>query len=181
MSGQSENRSKRQRKDDPTPDLLPRLFDRMKRGVWFCILPTEDTFDDICDGMNQDWEDLLPFLIEHGLLACDVRDDVKNYKIKFKTWETFETMHWKTLDMRRTQVRRVGIPKVWYICLGNPEYNKLQHQENAIKQKKFAYHEFDSSPKDKLLARELRAKAKEIRFLNTKARIEKKTVKRGER
>jgi hypothetical protein len=30
-SGQSTNRSKRQRKDDPPLELLPRLFDRMKK------------------------------------------------------------------------------------------------------------------------------------------------------
>jgi hypothetical protein len=72
--------TKRRRKDDPPLDLLPRLFDRMKRGVWFRVLPTEDTFDDIYDAMNQDWDDLLPLLIDHGLLACDIRDDVKNYK-----------------------------------------------------------------------------------------------------
>jgi len=45
MSGQIERRIKRQRKDDPPLELLPRLFDRMKRGVWFRVLPTEDTFD----------------------------------------------------------------------------------------------------------------------------------------
>jgi hypothetical protein len=59
-------------------------------------------------------------------------------------------------------VRRDGAPRVWYISLGNPEYNKPPHQEKATKQKKFAYQEFDLSPKDKLFARELRAKAKEI-------------------
>ena len=176
MSGQSECRTKRQRKDDPPLDLLPRLFDRMKRGVWFRILPTEDTFDDICDGMNQDWEDLLPLLIEHGLLACDVSDDVKNYKIMINTRETFEMTHRKRLDMRRTPVRRDGIPKVWYICLGNPEYNNPLHQENVIKQKKFAYHEFNSSPKDKSLAHELHAKVKEIQLLNAKAWIEKERI-----
>jgi hypothetical protein len=44
----------------------------MKRGVWFRVLPIVDTFDDICDAMNQDWVDFLPLLIDHGLfLACD--------------------------------------------------------------------------------------------------------------
>jgi hypothetical protein len=65
--------------------------------------------------------------------------------------------------MQCTPVTRVGVPVIWYICLGNPEYNNPRHQEKAIKQKKFAYQEFDSSLKDKLFAHELRAKAKEIR------------------
>jgi hypothetical protein len=174
MSGQFKNHDKRQRKDDPPLELLPRLFDRMKRGVWFRVLPTEDTFDDICDAMNQDWEDLLPLLIDHGLLACDIRDDVKNYTFKVNTWEVFQTTHRETLDMRRTSVQRDGAPRAWYICLGDPEYNNPRHQEKAIKQKMFAYQEFDSSsPKDKLLARELRAKAKEILLSNATARIKK--------
>ena len=174
MSEEFKRRIKRQREDDPPLELLPRLFDRMKRGVWFRVLPTEDTFDDICDAMNQDWEDLLPLLIDHGLLACDIRDDVKNYMFKINTWELFQTTHRETLDMRRTPVRRDGAPRVWYICLGNPDYNNPLHQEKAIKQKEFAYQEFDSSsPKDKLLARELRAKAKEILLSNATARINK--------
>jgi len=90
MTGQASDGNKRQRKDDPPLELLPRLFDRMKRGVWFRVLPTEDTFDDICDAMNQDWEDLLPLLIDHGLLACDIRDDVKNYTFKINTWNRFK-------------------------------------------------------------------------------------------
>ena len=116
-------------------------------------MPTEDTSDDICDAMNQDWEDLLPLLIDHGLLACDIRDDVKNYTFKINTWESFQTTHRETLDMRRTPVKRMGVPTIWYICLGNPDYNNPLHQEKAIKQKEFAYQEFDSSPKDKLFAR----------------------------
>jgi hypothetical protein len=49
-----------------------------EKGVWFRVLPTEDPFDDICDAMNQNWEDFSPLLSHHGLLACDIRDDVKN-------------------------------------------------------------------------------------------------------
>ena len=182
MSEEFKRRIKRQREDDPPLELLPRLFDRMKRGVWFRVLPTEDTFDDICDAMNQDWEDLLPLLIDHGLLACDIRDDVKNYTFKKNTWESFQTTHRETLDMRRTPVRRDGAPRVWYICLGNPEYNNPLHPEKAIKQKKFAYQEFDSSPKDKLLARELRAKAKGSffpmqRLESRKQKIQKRKMK----
>jgi hypothetical protein len=116
--------------------------------------------------------ELLPLLIDHVLLACDIRDDVKNYTFKINTWESFQTTHRETLDMRRTPVRRDGVPKVWYMCLGNPDYNIPLHQEKAIKQKKFAYQEFDSSPKDKLFALELRAKAKEILLSNATARLE---------
>jgi myosin-crossreactive antigen len=56
--------------------------------------------------MNQDWEELLPLLIEHGLLACDIRDDVKNYTFKINTWASFQTTYAydrETLDMRRTR------------------------------------------------------------------------------
>jgi hypothetical protein len=105
----------------------------MARGVWFRVLPTEDTVDDICDAMHQDWEELLPLLIDHRLLACNVSDDVKNYTFKINAWETFQTMHRQTLDMRRTPVRRNdGSPRVWYICLGDPEYDNPLHQEKAI-------------------------------------------------
>jgi hypothetical protein len=76
-----ERRSKKQRKNGPPLDLLPKHFDRMKRGVWFRVLPAEDTFDDMhlrC--YESGWDDLLPLLIDHGLLACDICDNIKNYK-----------------------------------------------------------------------------------------------------
>jgi hypothetical protein len=65
-SVQSKNIPKRQRKDDPLLDLIPRLFDRMKRGVWFRVLPIDNTFNDVCLAMNQEWEDVLQLLIDHG-------------------------------------------------------------------------------------------------------------------
>jgi hypothetical protein len=123
--------------------------------------------------MHQDWEDLLPLLIDHGLLACDVSDDVKSYTSKNNAWETFQTIHRQIIDMRRTPVRRFGVPTVWYICLGDPEYDSPLHQEKASRENTFAYQEFDpSSPKDKSLARELRMKANEIRLANAKTRLE---------
>jgi hypothetical protein len=125
-------------------------FERMARGVWLRVLPKEDTVDDICSAMHQDWEELLPLLIVHGLLACDVSDDVKNYTFKKNAWERFQTMHRQIFDMRRTPVRRTCVPnKVLYICLGESEYDNPLNHEKAIREKMFAYHEFDPTfPKD---------------------------------
>jgi hypothetical protein len=143
----------------------------MARGVWFRVLPTEDAVDDICSAMHQDWEDLLPLLIDHGLLACGVSDDVKNYTFKKNGWETFQTMHRQIFDMRRTPVRRTCVPnKVLYICLGESEYGNPLNHEKAIREKMFAYHEFDPTfPKDTSLGLELvRTNANEIRLSKCK-------------
>jgi hypothetical protein len=39
---------RRQRNDDPLLNLLPRLVDCMKRGVWLLVWPIDDTFDGTC-------------------------------------------------------------------------------------------------------------------------------------
>jgi hypothetical protein len=122
--------------------------------------------------MKQDWEDLLPLLVEHNMIKCKVTDDVESYEYVKASWECFETMTRDTLDIRTTPVRQPGTPLTWYISLGYPQYNKPVHQLKAIKEKKFAYMEYRHSPQDNALRRELRTLSKKILLDKAQSRLD---------
>jgi hypothetical protein len=79
--------------DDFRANLVTRLFDRMVRGIWLQVLPTDDDFNYVSSAMEQDWDDLLPLLVEHNLITkCKVTDDVESYEYAKASWECFQTM-----------------------------------------------------------------------------------------
>jgi hypothetical protein len=127
--------------DHPGVNLLTRLFGRMVRGIWLRVLPTDDKFDDVSTAMKQEWEDVLPLLVEQKMIKCKVTDDVENYEYVKAPWENLQTVTRDTLDIRTTTVRQRGTPQTWYICLGNPTYDNPLHQQNAIKNKEYTYME----------------------------------------
>jgi hypothetical protein len=56
-------------------------------GIWLQVLPTDDGFNDLSStSMKQDWEDLLPLLVEHIMIKCKVTDDVKSYEYVKVSW-----------------------------------------------------------------------------------------------
>jgi hypothetical protein len=172
MSALTKNRTANAENDDFRANLLTRLFDRMVRGIWLRVLPTDDDFDDVSSAMKQDWEDLLPLLVEHNMIKCKVTDDVESYEYVKASWECFQTMTRDTLDIRTTPVRQPGTPLTWYISLGDPQYNKPVHQLKAIKEKKFAYMEYRHSPQDDALRRELRTLSKKILLDKAQSRLD---------
>ena len=64
MSALTKNCTANAKNDDFRANLLTRLFDRMVRGIWLRVLPTDDDFDDVSSAMKQDWDDLLHLLVE---------------------------------------------------------------------------------------------------------------------
>ena len=115
----TKNRTANAKNDDFRANLLTRLFDPMVRGIWLRVLPTDDDFDDVSSAMKQDWDDLLPLLIEHNLIKCKVTDCVESYEYVKASWKCFQTMTRDTLDVRTTPVRQPGTPLTWYISLGS--------------------------------------------------------------
>jgi hypothetical protein len=105
--------------DDFRANLLTRIIDPMVRGMWLRVLPTDDDFDDVTSAMKQDWDNLLPLLIEHNLIKCKVTDGVESYEYVKASWGCFQTMTRDTLDVRTTPVRQPGTPLTWYISLGS--------------------------------------------------------------
>jgi sugar phosphate permease len=58
-------------------NLLPRLFDRTKRGVWFHVWPIDHTFGGICLlGYESGLGGFVATALWSWFLACDVCDDV---------------------------------------------------------------------------------------------------------
>jgi hypothetical protein len=172
MSALPKNRTANAENDDFRANLLTRLFDRMVRGIWLRVLPTDDDFDDVSSAMKQDWNDLLPLLVERNLIKCKVTDDVESYEYVKASWECFQTTTRDTLDVRTTPVRQPGTPLTWYICLGDPQYNKPVHQLKAIQKKQFAYMEYHRSPQDNALRRELRTLSTKILVDKAQSRLD---------
>jgi hypothetical protein len=52
MSAPTKRRTANDKNDDPRANLLTRLFDRMVRGIWLRVLPTDDYFDDLSNSMK---------------------------------------------------------------------------------------------------------------------------------
>jgi hypothetical protein len=154
MSVLPKRRTANAENDDFRANLLTRLFDRMVRGIWLGVLPTDDNFGDVSSAMKQDWNDFLPLLVEHNLIKCKVTDDVKSYEYVKASWECFQTMTRDTLEVRTTPVRQPGTPLTWYVHLSRRPPVQ-QASASAESHKKFAYMEYHRSPQDNALQREL--------------------------
>jgi hypothetical protein len=85
---------------DLRANLLTHHFDRMVSGIWLPVLPTDDDFNDVSRAMKQDWEDLLPLLVEHNMIKHKVTDDTETYEYVKASWEYFQTMTCDTLEIR---------------------------------------------------------------------------------
>jgi hypothetical protein len=109
-SALTENRTANAENDYFRANLLTRLSDCMIRGIWLRVLSTDDDFDVVSSAMKQDWDDLLPLLVEHSLIKCKVTDDVESYEYVKASWECFQTMTRDTLDVRTTPVHQPGTP-----------------------------------------------------------------------
>jgi hypothetical protein len=110
MCSPTKTRTANDKNDDPRANLLTRLFDRLVRGIWMRVLPTDGDFDDLSNPMKQDWEDLLPLLVEHNMIKCKVTDDVENYEYVKAPWECFQTMTRNSVDIRTIPVCQPGTP-----------------------------------------------------------------------
>ena len=51
-----------------TASLLQQCFKCLCTRIWWRLLPLQDGFDDISVGMGIQWDDLLPLLVDYGLL-----------------------------------------------------------------------------------------------------------------
>jgi len=165
---------------DPMLNLLVRIFDGMERGVWVRILPNDDTINDLCTASYQKWEDLLPLLIKTGLINCKVAEDVKSYEYRKNSWESLITRTADTLDLRTTRKWQKGQPSFWVMCLGDPKYNNPTDQWKAMASGAYSFVEYQMSPKQVQLRRELRAAAKEILFENATSRLKESQAKGNE-
>jgi hypothetical protein len=119
MSALTKNCTANAENDAFRANLLTRLFDRMVRGIWLQVVPTDEDFDGVSSAMKQDWDDLLPLLVEHNLIKCTVTDDVESYEYVKPSQECFQTMTRDALNIRTTPVHQPGTPLTCYISLGS--------------------------------------------------------------
>ena len=118
----------------------------MNEGIWWRILPLalEDDYDDISVGMGIDWEDLLPLLINNGLLYSTKRTTACDYRISQDLWQSYtETseqklpigffIHNHMIRGKRTNCRQ------FFICRGKPIYKSPTQQLQEIKKGNYNY------------------------------------------
>jgi len=152
-SGRPSKRSKRRGGGDSirtnsTPEeessssLLIKCFDRLKTGVWWRILPTEDEdeYDDVSVGIGINWEHLLPLLMDSGLLKVDKHNRTDSYVVSHDTWTTFILT--STLDLQKGSFAKCYIVNgkkktvhQYFVCNGSPKFPNPSKQLKAIKKK----------------------------------------------
>ena len=75
-----------------TLSLLQEGFRTLSEGIWWRILPLEESYDDIAVGMGIDWEDLLPLLINNGLLYTNKQRTDNKILISHNSWQSFTSL-----------------------------------------------------------------------------------------
>ena len=99
--------------------LLNECFAKMTKNVWWRILPN-DEMDNICVGMSIDWEDLLPLLINAGLIFIRNRSAISKFFIDHQSWSTLAATFQEKIVIGS---HNNGVNRDVFICRGMPIYD----------------------------------------------------------
>ena len=107
--------------------ILKAIFLSAKRNYWYQILPSDGSFFDITDSTGLEWEDLLPLLVQAGLVTFSVSSVVKSAKIVHSQWDEMATLlasqscrlEWTTVRPRDITGQR---SRLEFFCMDTPVY-----------------------------------------------------------
>ena len=111
--------------------LLATLFCRSIEGFWFRILSSDDGFDDICTATGLPWQDLLPLLMDVGVIVDKTTSVVKRFRVVHKQWNEIANTMAKNVRLEVTVVQERDKGLSYFFCLGQPKFNPpLQERKN---------------------------------------------------
>ena len=91
-----------------------------------------------------DWEDLLPLLINHGLLYSTKRNTACDYLLSHNLWQSFTETSEQKLQMGNYSCYTIisgkrKLSRQYFICNGKPLINSPTRQLRDIKKGHFHY------------------------------------------
>ena len=121
--------------------LLSGCFQNMCPRVWYRILPEEDENDHICSGFGQEWSNVLPLLVDSGLLKHRFVDGCDYYDVARYEWEAFclKFLAENSTKLHFTSYRKFKHVEIWFVSLNTPNYRSPKLQIDAITSKQFAF------------------------------------------
>ena len=119
--------------------VLERVFLHATPGLWFRILPLDDSDDDICVGFGVEWRYLLPLLTKCGLVRSVVTSMVKDIEVVTRQWDEMAKALVQAVRMEITSTRRQYASRPsHFICVGTPKFRNPMDQEKAFQSLKNA-------------------------------------------
>lgn len=122
--------------------LMQVFLTRLPTGTWWRILPLDEEFgsDDMCFAANQSWEDVLPLLIDAGLVQSKEVSTAIEYHISRDSWQVLVDYHFERAQIQfyRPRAENGGGHKSWWVCCGTPTFSCPGAQQRAVAKQKFA-------------------------------------------
>ena len=146
--------------------LLIATFRRLKQGVWFKILRSEDTRDDIYHGTGQKCDHLLPILLHLELIGKRLENNQIIQTINRSKWESFCSLFPEGMSLQFDEfINPAHRKREFYLCGGQPKYSGPRYQIKALQEKKFAFDElYYFTQRDKKLRSMLHAHCVSLRL-----------------
>ena len=128
--------------------FLTRVLNRISLGVWWRILPIndEDDHESIAFGTGVLWENLLPLLMNNGLVYSGLRSTVNTYIVSEPTWKTFCLLyqHDNKEKLEIGSYKPDNGIREYFICRGEPYFSKPVYQVKERMKGSFAIGELQS-------------------------------------
>lgn len=116
--------------------LLIATFRRLKQGVWFKILRSEDTRDDIYHGTGQKCDHLLPILLHLELIGKRLENNQIIQTINKSKWESFCSLFPEDMSLQFDEyINPAHRKREFYLCGGQPRYSGPRSQIKALYEK----------------------------------------------
>ena len=110
-------------------DLIITVLSRILPNIWLTILPSNGQYHDIYSCISQSWESLLPIFL-HLKLVKPSQSLAGKYDV---CQHQFEMLFLNCKDLLViNSVRKLGEPRVLFICNGIPSYKSPITQQKAI-------------------------------------------------
>ena len=122
--------------------LLNAAFLELTKGLWWQVLPLgdDDEADHIAAGIGIEWANLLPFLLNNGLVYTQIRSTVNCYLVSKQTRKTFCLLFLQDkLQLGFYADRKQHMSCTYFVCCGKPQYPKPVDQIKGIWNGEYAF------------------------------------------
>ena len=113
--------------------LMTRVLVASNNGHWYRILPKDGVYDDIASLTGIDWENLLPLMLEIGLVRCGMGSTVKSYHVCHGQWDEMAKAVIRQVKIEVTICRVDDGPREVFVCVGQAVFKGPIEQYKVLK------------------------------------------------